>query len=137
MQDGLTMFLVKGCFMMVKKIIVLMGMLLAVAGFMSAGTMPYQVNQVEAASVCVYSGKGVNVYADSTSKWDSGNACGINVSFKYENCGIVNYTFKRGSSGWRYSISSNAPDYASQRVIVNAVLKYIRTGKTTIEYDPS
>lgn len=29
-----------------------------------------------------------------------------------------------------------APDYASQRVIVNAVLKYIRTGKTTIEYDP-
>ena len=32
MQDGLTMFLVKGCFMMVKKIIVLMGMLLAGAG---------------------------------------------------------------------------------------------------------
>ena len=91
----------------------------------------------DAASVTVYAGKGVEVYADASSKWYTGDAGGVNVTFARETVGTVNYTFNRTSSGWNYDISSNAPSYASATTIVKAILKYVRTGEVTIEYNPS
>ncbi len=90
-----------------------------------------------AASVTVYAGKGVEVYADASSKWYTGDAGGVNVTFARESAGTVNYTFNRTSSGWNYDISPNAPSYASANTIVKAILKYVRTGEVTIEYNPS
>lgn len=120
-----------------KKIIVTIILVIIVfCGGISVGNIN-NIGIAEAASIKVFSGKGVCLMADSTSKWYNGNAGGVNVFFEHENCGMVNYSFIKGNSGWKYTISSNAPDYARASSIVDAVLKYIRTGQTTITYDPS
>lgn len=120
---------------MFKKILVSCMVALAVfCGVGSTGSSDC-ISVSEAASLKIYSGKGVGVVADTSSRWYTGDAGGVNVTFDRERCGTVNYSFFLESDGWYYTISDNAPDYASSDIIVEAVFRYVSTGETSIHID--
>lgn len=89
-------------------------------------------SNADAASICVYQGKGVRVMGDTTSRWYDGNAGGVVCTFPTTNNGPLTYRFTHTANGWEYeTFGSNKPSYYDAKAIVNAILKYIMTEQTT------
>lgn len=86
----------------------------------------------EAAMIYVYQGKGVEVLADTTSRWYDGNAGGVVCTFPTTKNGPLTYRFTRTANGWEYeTFGNNRPSYYDAKAIVNAILKYVMTEQTT------